>query len=260
MILTVDIGNTNTVFGIYNEEDKLIYKFRIQSIHDKTTDEYASLLLTLLERNQVNVSMLKGAILGSVVPQLQYTFIRMIKKYLHIDPLIVNSELPTGITMDVDNPKEVGADRIANAVAGITKYGSPCIIIDFGTATTFDIVNKNKAYIGGIICPGIMLASKMLRTNTAKLPEVSIKKPLSVVGKNTVHHIQSGIYFGYLEMINGLLKRVLQEEFSNYNNVNVIITGGLGNDMAHDMALPATYEPNLTLDGLMLLYKKNVLV
>ncbi|HIZ89174.1 MAG: type III pantothenate kinase [Mucispirillum sp.] len=256
MILTVDIGNTNTVFGIYNGE-KLVYKFRIQSIHDKTTDEYASLLLTLLERNQVNVSMLKGAVIGSVVPQLQYTFTRMIKKYLNIDALLVNSELETGITMQVDNPKEVGADRIANAVACVAKYGKPCIVIDFGTATTFDIINSEGAYIGGIICPGIMLASKMLRSNTAQLPEVSIKKPASVIGKNTVHHIQSGIYFGYLEMINGLLRRVLKEEFSNYSKVNVIITGGLGNDISHDMELSTIYEPNLTLDGLMLLYNKN---
>ncbi len=256
MILTVDIGNTNTVFGIYNGE-KLVYKFRIQSIHDKTTDEYASLLLTLLERNQVNVSMLKGAVIGSVVPQLQYTFTRMIKKYLNIDALLVNSELETGITMQVDNPKEVGADRIANAVACVAKYGKPCIVIDFGTATTFDIINSEGAYIGGIICPGIMLASKMLRSNTAQLPEVSIKKPASVIGKNTVHHIQSGIYFGYLEMINGLLRRVLKEEFLNYSKVNVIITGGLGNDISHDMELSTIYEPNLTLDGLMLLYNKN---
>ena len=153
MILTVDIGNTNTVLGIYND-NKLIYKFRIQSIHDKTTDEYASLLLTLLERNNVNVAKIEGAIIGSVVPQLQYTFIRMIKKYFKINTLVVNSELKTGITMQVDNPKEVGADRIANAVAGVEKYGKPCIVIDFGTATTFDIINKYGAYIGGIICPG----------------------------------------------------------------------------------------------------------
>ena len=159
--------------------------------------------------------------------------------------------------MQVDNPKEVGADRIANAVACVAKYGKPCIVIDFGTATTFDIINSEGAYIGGIICPGIMLASKMLRSNTAQLPEVSIKKPASVIGKNTVHHIQSGIYFGYLEMINGLLRRVLKEEFLNCSKVNVIITGGLGNDISHDMELSTIYEPNLTLDGLMLLYNKN---
>ena len=208
MILTVDIGNTNTVFGLY-DKTKLVYKFRVQSIHDKTTDEYASLLLTLLERNNVSPKSIDGAIIASVVPQLLYTFNRMIKKYLKITPLIVNNQLKTGITMKMDNPKEVGADRIANAVAGVKKYGKPCIVIDFGTATTFDIVNDNGEYIGGIICPGIMLASKMLRSNTAQLPEVSIKKPISVIGTNTVHSIQSGIYFGYLEMINGLLRRVL---------------------------------------------------
>ncbi len=248
MILTVDIGNTNTVFGIYNN-DKLIYKFRIQSIHDKTTDEYASLLLTLLERNNVPVADIEGAIIGSVVPQLQYTFTRMIKKYLKINALLVNSEIKTGITMQIDNPKEVGADRIANAVAGVRKYGKPCIVID--------IINKNGAYIGGVICPGIMLASKMLRSNTAQLPEVSIKKPASVIGKNTVHHIQSGIYFGYLEMINGLLRRVLKEEFAD-EKVNVIITGGLGNDISNDMEFKVVYEPNLTLDGLMMLYQNNI--
>ncbi len=257
MILTVDIGNTNTVFGIY-DDNNLIYKFRIQSIHDKTTDEYASLLLTLLERNNVNVSIIKGAVIGSVVPQLQYTFTRMIKKYLKLTPLLVNNKIKTGINMQVDNPKEVGADRIANAVAGVEKYGRPCIVIDFGTATTFDIVNQNGSYIGGIICPGIMLASKMLRSNTAQLPEVSIKKPSSVIGKNTVHHIQSGIYFGYLEMINGLLRRVLKEEFANNDKVNVIITGGLGNDISNDMEIKAVYEPNLTLDGLHILYKNNI--
>ena len=191
MILTVDIGNTNTVFGLY-DKTKLVYKFRVQSIHDKTTDEYASLLLTLLERNNVSPKSIDGAIIASVVPQLLYTFNRMIKKYLKITPLIVNNQLKTGITMKVDNPKEVGADRIANAVAGVKKYGKPCIVIDFGTATTFDIVNDNGEYIGGIICQGIMLASKMLRSNTAQLPEVSIKKPISVIGTNTVHSIQSG--------------------------------------------------------------------
>lgn len=257
MILTVDIGNTNTVFGLYNN-DTLVHKFRIQSIHDKTTDEYASLLLTLLERNNIDVSIMKGAIIGSVVPQLQYTFTRMIKKYLKINTLVVNDELYIGLDINVDNPKEVGADRIANAVAGVTKCGKPCIIIDFGTATTFDIVDENGKYIGGIICPGIMLASKMLRTNTAQLPEVSIKKPISVIGKNTVHNIQSGIYFGYLEMINGLLRRVLKEKFSKYNLVNVVVTGGLGNDISNDMEIKAVYEPNLTLDGLLIIYKNNV--
>lgn len=257
MILTVDIGNTNTVFGLY-EEYKLVYKFRVQSIHDKTTDEYASLLLTLLERNNVSPDKIKGAIIASVVPQLLYTFNRMIKKYLNINPLVVNNQIKTGLTMKVDNLKEVGADRIANAVAGVRKYGKPCVVIDFGTATTFDIINKNGEYIGGIICPGIMLASKMLRSNTAQLPEVSIKKPASVVGKNTVHNIQSGIYFGYLEMINGLLRRVIDENFKECPNVFITVTGGLGNDISHDMEQKCTYEPNLTLDGLVTLYYENI--
>lgn len=257
MILTVDIGNTNTVFGIFNEK-KLVYKFRIQSIHDKTTDEYAILLLSLLERNNIKPSSISGAVISSVVPQLQYTFSRMLKKYLKVEPLIVSNETKTGIKLNIDNPKELGADRIANAVAGKEKFGSPCIIIDFGTATTFDIIDNEGNYTGGLICPGIMLASKMLRSNTAQLPEVSIKKPVSVVGKNTIHHIQSGIYFGYLEMINGLLKRVINEEFSGNKNVSIVVTGGLGHDMSVDMDMKSKYEPNLTLEGLFYIYHKNL--
>ncbi len=257
MILTVDIGNTNTVFGIY-DNDIIIYKFRIQSIHNKTTDEYASILLTLLERNNVIPENIKGAIISSVVPQLLYTFDRVLKKYFNITPLIVNDTLDTGINLQIDNPKELGADRIANAVAGVTKYGKPCIIIDFGTATTFDVVNEEGSYTGGIICPGIMLTSKMLRSNTAQLPEVSIVKTLSVTGKNTVHQIQSGIYFGYLEMINGLLRRIIEEQFSSFSNIHIIVTGGLGSDIANDMDIKGVYEPNLTLDGLLVLYNRNL--
>lgn len=257
MILTVDIGNTNTVFGVFNNK-KLECKFRIQSIHDKTTDEYAILLLSLLESNHLKPSSITGAVISSVVPQLQFTFSRMLKKYLKVDPLIVGSKTKTGIDLKVDNPKELGADRIANSVAGVEKFGSPCIIIDFGTATTFDIIDISGSYIGGVICPGIMLASKMLRTNTAQLPEVSIKKPLSVVGKNTIHHIQSGIYFGYLEMINGLLKRIIKEQFLDVKNINIVVTGGLGYDMSKDMDEKSVYEPNLTLEGLVYIYYKNL--
>ncbi len=257
MILTVDIGNTNTVFGLYNDDDIVIYKFRIQSIHNKTTDEYASILLTLLERNNVFPNQITGAIIASVVPQLLYTFERVLKKYFNINPLIVNNTLNTGIQLLIDNPKELGADRIANISAGIVKYGKPCIIIDFGTATTFDIINEDGNYTGGIICPGIMLTSKMLRSNTAQLPEVSIVKPASVTGTNTVHQIQSGIYFGYLEMINGLLKRIISEQFQT-NNIYIVVTGGLGSDIASDMEQKGMYEPNLTLDGLLFLYKRNI--
>ncbi len=256
MILTVDIGNTHTVFGVYND-DKLICKFRIQSIHNKTTDEYATILLTLLERNNLTVDKINGAIISSVVPQLLYTFDRVLKKYFKITPFIVNDTLNTGITLKIDNPKELGADRIANAVAGIKKFGSPCIIIDFGTATTFDVIDKNCNYIGGIICPGIMTISKTLRSSTAQLPEVSVSKTPSVIGKNTIHQIQSGIYFGYLEMINGLLGRIINEEFHN-DDVKIIVTGGLGSDITNDMDKKGVYEPNLTLDGLYMLYRRNI--
>lgn len=257
MVLVVDVGNTNTVVGVYKDDD-LICKFRLQSIPDKTTDEYASLLISLLNRNNVELKELKGSIISSVVPSLQYTFERVITKYLKLNVIKVNSEIEIGMKLEVDNPFEVGTDRITNAVAGIEKYGAPCIIIDFGTATTFDIVNSAGNYIGGIISPGIMLASKMLRLNTAQLPEVGIVKPKSVVGTNTITNIQSGIYYGYLEMINGLLKRVINEKFINdEKQPKIIVTGGLGSNMSNDMELESSYEPNLTLDGLKILYHKN---
>lgn len=257
MILTVDIGNTNTVCGVFAKDGNLLCKFRIQSIHDKTTDEYAVMLLSLLERNDIDVKAIDGAIIASVVPQLQYIFNRVIHKYLNVKPLIVGSGVKTGISIRVDNPKEVGADRIANAAACLAGFEAPCVIVDMGTATTFDVLNASYDYIGGIICPGIMLASKMLRVNTAQLPEVSVKKPSSVVGKNTVQHIQSGIYFGYLEMINGLILRIIDEEFKDSGKVNVIVTGGMGHDISEGMKYDAIYEPNLTLNGLYAIYMRN---
>lgn len=257
MILAIDIGNSNIVFGIY-DEDILIYQFRIRSEHTKTTDEYASSILYLIERNDINIKRISGVIVASVVPSLEFTIGRFVRKYLNVEPVTVGAEnIQTGIVVKMDNPKEVGADRIVNAAAAVNKFGFPCVVIDFGTATTFDIVSRKGEYIGGIICPGIMLSAQALHSNTAKLPEISIDKPKTVIGKDTTHSMQSGIFYGYLAMVNGLLGMILDEEFQNADDVNFVVTGGLGSIYYKEIDYPASYEPSLTLDGLKTIYDKN---
>lgn len=259
MILAVDIGNTDTVFGVY-DVDRLTVQFRIQSDKSKTTDEYAALIMSLFDMRNLDYRKIEGVIIGSVVPSLTFTFSRFVSKYLNIEPLIVGSGLKTGISVRTENPKEVGADRIANAVGAVAKFGAPCVVVDFGTATTFDIVNRLGEYIGGVICPGVKLAASVLHSNTAKLPEVDIKKPSSVIGKNTIHSIQSGIYYGYLEMMNGLLERIRLEEFKDVSDLKIISTGGLSRLFTKDLRYDITYEPHLTLNGLRVIYEKNITI
>ncbi len=255
MILTIDIGNTNIVFGLFNGEE-LVMHFRIKSDHTRTTDEYASSILFLIERNNIKQEDVRGIVISSVVPALTHTISRVIKRYFSHEPLVVDIGTKMDVKVNVDNPKEVGIDRLVNSVAAVEKFGSPCIIIDFGTATTFDIVSEQGEYIGGMIYPGVKLAAHSLHANTAKLPDINIEKPAKVIGKNTIHSMQSGIYYGYLELINGLIKRVKKEEFSNCDNINVIITGGLGTIFANDMEYTVAYEPHLTLYGLKLIYDR----
>lgn len=256
MILAVDIGNTNIVLGLFNEKENPI-QLRIRSDNFATTDEYASTILYLFEKNNINIRDIEGVIIGSVVPRLQFTMSRFVLKYMGIKAMTVGAGIKSGISIRVENHKEVGADRIANAVGAIKKFGSPCIVIDFGTATTFDVVNGKSEYIGGVICPGINIAVAGLHSNTAKLPEIEITKPEFVIGKNTVHSMQSGIYYGYAGLINGLTEKILNEEFSDCSNVNIITTGGLGRIFTNDLKYNVKYEPFLTLEGLKFIYDKN---
>lgn len=258
MILAIDIGNSNIVFGIYDGEN-LVYQFRVRSEHTKTTDEYASSILYLIERNGIDIKNISGVIMASVVPTIGFTVDRFVRKYLGVTPMEVGAKnIKTGIPVKMDNPSEVGADRIVNAAAAVGKFGAPCIIIDFGTATTFDVVNKAGEYVGGVICPGVMLSAEALHSNTAKLPEISVAKPKTVIGKNTIHSMQSGIFYGYLSLINGLLDKINQEEFKNEDNVHFIVTGGLGSMFFKEIKYKSVYEPSLTLYGLKVIYEKNV--
>lgn len=257
MILAVDIGNTNIVFGIYGKTERPI-QFRMRSDPLSTTDEYAVSILSLFEKNGLNVKDIDGVIIGSVVPRLQWTISRFVSKYIGLSAMTVGAGIKSGIVIRMENHKEVGADRIANAVAAVNKFGSPCIVIDFGTATTFDVINEKGEYIGGTICPGVSLAAAALHANTAKLPEIEIKNPGSVVGKNTVHSMQSGVFYGYVGLINGLIERIMAEEFSGCQKVNLISTGGLGRVFSGQLKYSVLYEPSLTLDGLLMIYEKNI--
>lgn len=257
MIVAVDVGNTNIVIGIF-DGDSIVYSFRLQTDTARTTDEHAATIMLLLERQGIKIEQITGMILASVVPQMVHTFSRLSKKYFNVEPQIVGPGLKTGVPIRMENPKEVGADRIVNAAAAIRMYGHPCVVVDFGTATTFDVVNRSGEYVGGLICPGVKLSAAMLHSRTAKLPEVEISRPDRVIGKNTIHSIQSGIYYGYLSLVDGILDRVIAEEFGTSEGVHLISTGGLGRIFIDDCRHPLKYEPNLTLHGLKLIYDRNV--
>ncbi|BAI81021.1 type III pantothenate kinase [Deferribacter desulfuricans SSM1] len=256
MILAIDIGNTNIVLGVFKDET-LIANFRLATDHFKTTDEYASIIMLLMEKNNIDIKGVRGVIISSVVPSLIYTFSKLCRKYINSEPIVVGPGVKTGVKIHIDNPREVGADRIVNAAAAINKYGAPVIVVDFGTATTFDVVDKNSCYVGGLICPGIKLSIKALHTGTAKLPEVEIEKPDRVVGTNTIRSIQSGIYYGYLSMVDGIIEKIIDELGCDIKNLSVITTGGLGSIFVRESKYLKVYEPNLTLEGLRIIYEKN---
>lgn len=256
MILAVDIGNTNIVLGIFDGE-KIYCSFRLHTDAQRTTDEYASTIILLMNSKGIDIKNIKGAVISSVVPPLIYSFTKFCVKYLGIDPMVIAPGVKTGMPIRYENPKEVGADRIVNSVAARDKFGSPVIVLDFGTATTFDVVNSKGEYAGGVICPGVKLSAGILHAKTAKLPEIEIEKVEKVIGKNTIHSLQSGIYYGYLSMVDGVLERIMLEEFGR-TDVKVIATGGLGSVFARESKYIEYYDPDLTLTGLRLIYEKNL--
>ena len=255
MIFAVDIGNTNVVLGVFDGKD-LLQNFRLATDPLKTTDEYAATIILLLERNGVDPKQIKAVVISSVVPQLVFTFSKLSRKYFNLEPIIVGPGIKTGLKIKIENPKEVGADRVVNAVAGIEYFGVPLVVVDFGTATTFDVVNEKSEYLGGLICPGIKLATSILHSKTAKLPEVEIERCTRVVGNSTTSSIKSGIYFGYLSLVDGVICRIIEENFK-HTDVNIVSTGGLGSIFIGDSKYLKHYEPNLTLNGLRIIYEKN---
>lgn len=257
MLMAVDIGNTQITVGVFDKE-KLIFHNRFSSDNRRTEDELAAMILYLLAMKNIKSDSIKMLILSSVVPSITIMFRRFSKRYLNIEPIVVDVGIKTGIVLRFENPKEIGADRIVNAVAVDKYFGVPAVVVDFGTATTFDVINENREYIGGIITPGIEITANILHIKTAKLPEVEITKVNTIVGKNTINSIKSGIYYGYLAMIDGIIDRVIVEQKFDTNVLKVVATGGLGDIFLGESKYLKVYEPFLTLNGLRLIYEKNL--
>lgn len=253
MLLTIDVGNTNLTLGLY-ERDKLGAHWRLATDHARMPDEYGLQLLGLLEHAACPADSLTGICLASVVPQLTGRLAQACREYLHQEPLIVDAGVKTGIRIRYEDPKAVGADRVADAVAALRLYGGPACIIDFGTATTFNAVTKDGEYLGGAITAGINLAADALFTHTAKLQRIDLQRPPSVIGRNTVHAMQSGLLFGYVSMAEGMVKR-FRDELGN--DMKVIATGGQAELVAHETRVIDVLAPWLTLDGLRMIWELN---
>lgn len=254
MILVIDVGNTNTVMGLY-EDKKLLDFWRIKTDAQKTSDEFGMMINQLFGFCGYKFSDINFIVVSSVVPTIMYTLQHMVRKYFQIEPLVVGPGIKTGINIKYDNPKEVGADRIVNAVAAYELYGGPLIIVDFGTATTFCAVSKNGEYLGGAIAPGIQISMDALFQKTAKLPRVELVKPETVICKNTVNSMQSGIIFGYVGQVDYIVKRMKRELGSEYTKV--IATGGLAKLIASESEMIDIVNGLLTLEGLRIMYERN---
>jgi type III pantothenate kinase len=254
MIICLDVGNTNIKFAIF-DGDKLVLSFRFATEHKKTSDEYGGQLLNILRTNNISPDEITGGIVSSVVPPLDFTIDRMCHTYLNIKPLVLAPGLKTGLNLKVDNAKEVGADRVVNNVSAVKKYGAPLIVIDFGTATTFNAIDEKCQFIGGVIAPGIKGSLDSLVNGTAKLPRVEIERPEKVIGTNTVTNMQSGIVFGFAGLVDYIVKKMKRE--MKVDNIKTIATGGFSEVIAKEVPSIDYVDKLLTLEGLKYLYYLN---
>lgn len=254
MIICLDVGNTNIKYALFDGEE-LKLSFRVATEHKKTSDEYGGQLISILKNNGVDKSMIEGGIISSVVPPLDYTLERMCRTYLGIKPMLLAPGLKTGLNLRVDNAKEVGADRVVNNVAAVRKYGSPLIIIDFGTATTFNVIDKKSDFVGGVIAPGIKGSLDSLVNGTAKLPRVEIERPDKVIGTNTVTNMQSGIVYGFAGLVEYIVKKIKKE--LKEEDVLTVATGGFSEVIAREISCIDKVDKLLTLEGLRYLYYLN---
>ncbi|WP_010681123.1 type III pantothenate kinase [Acetivibrio cellulolyticus] len=254
MIVVIDVGNTNIVFGVY-EGNKLLNHWRMATDRDKTSDEFGMFFMNIFSHEKIDVGKVEAVLIASVVPPIMYSLEHAIKKYFKLDPIVVGPGIKTGINIKYENPREVGADRIVNAVAALEIYGGPFIIVDFGTATTFCAVTSNAEYLGGVICPGIKISAEALFQKAAKLPRIELSKPDTVIGRNTVSSMQSGIVYGYVGKVDYIVKRMKKE--MKEDNIKVIATGGLARLIASESETIDEINGFLALDGLRIIYEKN---
>ncbi len=257
MILVLDVGNTNTVLGIFKEKELLV-EWRLSTDSKKTADEYGIQVMQLFYQRNIKTEQIEGVIISSVVPNIMYSLEHMIRKYFKLTPMIVGPGVKTGINVKYDNPKEVGADRIVNAVSAHEIYKRALILIDFGTATTFCAISKGANYLGGTICPGVKIASEALFERAAKLPRVELVKPETVICKNTVSSMQAGIIYGYIGQVDYIVNK-MKSEMINMGEEEpfVVATGGLAKIISEDSETIDEVYPYLTLEGLRMIYEKN---
>ena len=253
MILCMDVGNTNIKTALFDGPEMFKY-WRMSTNINSTSDEYGIRLCSMFEHEKVPVSAVEGIVVSSVVPTVNFTIERMLQNYFGCPPLVVAPGVKTGINIRYENPRELGSDRIANAVAAYEEYGGPCIFIDFGTATTFGVVDEGGAFLGGLICPGVKLSSEALVANTAKLPRFELTKPDAVIGRTTLTNLQSGMYYGYVGLVNNIIRKIKQELG---REAKVVATGGLAVLIAEESRAIDTLDGLLTLKGLRLIYERN---
>lgn len=254
MLLVLDVGNTNITCGIYDGED-LEYTFRLMTKTPRTSDEYGMTITGIAKQQGVDVSKIDGAIISSVVPNVMHSLIGSIEKYFKVKPLVVGPGIKTGIRIDTPNPKEIGPDRIVDVVAAFEKYGGPILVLDFGTATTYDLVLADGRFTVGITAPGIKISAQALWEGTAKLPEIEIALPKSILANETISSMQAGLMYGQIGATEYIINKVKEE--TGYEELLVVATGGLGRLVSENTDAIDIYDPNLTLDGLRLIYDKN---
>jgi len=254
MLLVVDVGNTNITYGVY-KDDELITTFRMMSKTPRTSDEYGILIREMLNINNVRYEDISGCIVASVVPNIMHSLLSGIAKYIYEKPMIVGSGIKTGIKIITENPKEIGPDRIVDAVGAYEKYGGPVLVLDFGTATTYDLVTADGEFAAGITAPGIRISAKALWEDTAKLPEIEIRKPKSILAQETISSMQAGLVYGQIGQTEYIINKVKEE--SGLKDMKVIATGGLGRIISDETDTIDVYDRNLTLEGLKIIYAKN---
>lgn len=254
MILVVDVGNTNITFGVY-EREKLLTTFRMTTKIPRTSDEYGIVIKEMLGSSQIQVESIGGSIIASVVPNVMHALENALVRYIKTTPLIIGPGIKTGIQIATENPREIGADRIVDLVAGYEKYGGPVLVLDYGTATTYDLITEDGRFIAGVTAPGIRISAKALWQDAAKLPEIEIKKPKTIMAAETISSMQAGLVYGQIGQAEYIIAQFKKE--TGYENLRVVATGGLGRIIAEETDAIEIYDPFLTLDGLRLIYERN---